>query len=102
MYRARDRVDNEEWVSRLTRAADGLDLGSEARSNAVDLFLSNVPDEERSKPAIAAASLYAGALIAGDERSQSAVASAMDVTRLSVQNHWKSLLEASGFRPPEW
>jgi transcription initiation factor TFIIIB Brf1 subunit/transcription initiation factor TFIIB len=102
MYRARDRVDNEEWVSRLTRAADGLELGSEARSNAVDLFLSNVPDEERSKPAVAAASLYAGALIAGDERSQGAVASAMDVTRLSVQNHWKSLLEASGFRPPEW
>jgi transcription initiation factor TFIIIB Brf1 subunit/transcription initiation factor TFIIB len=102
MYRARDRIDNEEWVARLTRAADGLDLGSEARSNAVDLFLSNVPDEERSKPAVAAASLYAGALIAGEERSQSAVAAAMDVTRLSVQGRWKALLEASGFRPPEW
>ncbi|SDZ82235.1 hypothetical protein SAMN04488065_0577 [Haloplanus vescus] len=102
MYRARDRVDNEEWIGRLTRAADGLDLGSDARSNAVDLFLSNVPDEERSKPAVAAASLYAGALIAGEERSQGAVASAMDVTRLSVQNRWKPLLEESGFRPPEW
>ena len=50
MYRARDRIDNAEWVARLTRAADGLDLGSEARSNAVDLFCSNVPSEERSKP----------------------------------------------------
>ena len=96
MYRARDRVDNEEWVARVTRAADGLDLGSEARSNAVDLFLSNVPDEERSK------SLYAGALIAGEERSQGSVAAAMDVTRLSVQGRWKALLEESGFRPPEW
>ncbi|MFD1634453.1 transcription initiation factor IIB family protein [Haloplanus ruber] len=102
MYRARDRVDNEEWVARLTRAADGLDLGSEARSNAVDLFLSNVPDEDRSKPAVAAASLYAGALIAGEERSQRAVAAAMDVTRLSVQGRWKELLSDSGFRPPEW
>jgi len=102
MYRARDRVDNEEWVARVTRAADGLELGSEARSNAVDLFLSNVPDEERSKPAVAAASLYAGALIAGEERSQGSVASAMDVTRLSVQNRWKGLLEESGFQPPEW
>jgi transcription initiation factor TFIIIB Brf1 subunit/transcription initiation factor TFIIB len=102
MYRARDRVDNEEWVARLTRAADGLDLGGEARSNAVDLFLSNVPDEERSKPAVAAASLYAGALIAGEERSQGSVASAMDVTRLSVQSRWKALLEGSGFQPPEW
>lgn len=102
MYRARDRVDNEEWVARLTRAADGLELGSEARSNAVDLFLSNVPDGERSKPAVAAASLYAGALIAGEERSQGSVAAAMDVTRLSVQSHWKALLEESGFQPPEW
>jgi len=102
MYRARDRIDNEEWVARLTRAADGLDLGSEARSNAVDLFLSNVPDEERSKPAVAAASLYAGALIAGEERSQGSVAAAMDVTRLSVQGRWKVLLEESGFQPPEW
>jgi transcription initiation factor TFIIIB Brf1 subunit/transcription initiation factor TFIIB len=102
MYRARDRVDNEEWVARLTRAADGLELGSEARSNAVDLFLSNVPDEERSKPAVAAASLYAGSLIAGEERSQGSVAAAMDVTRLSVQQRWKDLLAESGFRPPEW
>lgn len=102
MYRARDRIDNEEWVARLTRAADGLDLGSEARSNAVDLFLSNAPAKERSKPAVAAASLYAGALIAGEERSQGSVASAMDVTRLSVQNRWKSVLESSGFRSPEW
>jgi len=102
MYRARDRVDNEEWVARLTRAADGLDLGSEARANAIDLFCSNVPSEERSKPAVAAASLYAGALIAGEERSQGSVAAAMDVTRLSVQNRWKALLETSGFRPPEW
>jgi transcription initiation factor TFIIIB Brf1 subunit/transcription initiation factor TFIIB len=102
MYRARDRVDNEEWVARLTRAADGLDLGSAARSNAVDLFLSHVPEAERSKPAVAAASLYAGALIAGEERSQGSVAAAMDVTRLSVQQRWKELLADSGFRPPEW
>ncbi|WP_251330911.1 transcription initiation factor IIB family protein [Haloplanus pelagicus] len=102
MYRARDRVDNEEWVARLTRAADGLDLGGEARTNAVDLFLSHVPSEERSKPTVAAASLYAGALIAGEERSQGSVAAAMDVTRLSVQRQWKDLLADAGFRPPEW
>ena len=102
MYRARDRVDNEEWVARVTRAADGLELGAAARSNAVDLFLSNVPDEERSKPAVAAASLYAGALIAGEERSQSSVADAMDVSRLSIQTRWKDLLREAGFRPPSW
>lgn len=102
MYRASDRVDNEEWVARLQRAADGLDLGSEARSNATDLFLTNAPEDDRSKAATAAASLYAGALIAGEERSQTAVAESMDVTRLSVQSRWKEMLADAGFEPPRW
>jgi len=102
MYSARDRVANEEWLTRIDRAADRLELGSEARSVASDLFLSEIPDEERSKAAIAAASLYAGALIAGEERPQSRVADAMGVSRLSVQQHWKPILESAGFRPPSW
>ena len=102
MYRARDQVDNEEWLAAIDRASDSLELGSEARSNATDLFLTHVPDADRSKPATAAASLYAGALIAGEERSQTAVADAMGVTRLSIQKRWKGLLEDAGFRPPSW
>jgi transcription initiation factor TFIIIB Brf1 subunit/transcription initiation factor TFIIB len=102
MYRARDRVDNEEWLSRIERAADSLDLGSEARSYAEDLFLSRVPEKDRSKPAVAAASLYAGGLLAGEERSQTAVAEAMDVARLSIQTRWKDVLRDAGFRPPSW
>lgn len=102
MYRARDRVNNEEWVARIGQAADRLELGSDARSNATDLFLSRVPDQDRSKSAVAAASLYAGALIAGDQRSQSAVADAMDVDRLSIQQRWKTILSEAGFRPPNW
>ncbi|EJN61075.1 hypothetical protein SAMN04487950_3991 [Halogranum rubrum] len=102
MYRARDHVDNEEWLAAIDRAGDSLELGSEARSNATDLFLSHVPDADRSKPATAAASIYAGALIAGEERSQTAVAESMGVTRLSVQKRWKTILEDAGFRPPSW
>ncbi len=102
MYRARDQVANEEWLARIEAAADRLDLGSEARSYAGDIFLSHVPDQDRSKPSVAAASLYAGALIAGDERSQVAVAEAMDVTRLSIQTRWKDLLADSGFDTPSW
>jgi transcription initiation factor TFIIIB Brf1 subunit/transcription initiation factor TFIIB len=102
MYSARDRVANEEWLNRIERGADRLELGSDARSVAADLFLSEAPEEDRSKRAIAAASLYAGALIAGEERSQSRVADAMDVTRLSVQQHWKPVLESAGFQPPSW
>jgi transcription initiation factor TFIIIB Brf1 subunit/transcription initiation factor TFIIB len=102
MYRARDHVDNEEWLAEIDRASDSLELGSEARSNAVDLFLTHVPDADRSKPATAAASIYAGGLIAGEERSQTAVADAMGVTRLSIQQRWKDILEDAGFRPPSW
>lgn len=102
MYSARDRVEQEEWLARIQAAADSLGLGSESRTTAEDLFLSNVPETDRSKPAVAAAALYAASLVAGEERSQTNVAEAMGVTRLSVQQKWKPLLEEAGFRPPTW
>jgi len=102
VYRASDRVDNEEWISRLEAACAELNLDDEVCSTATDVFLSGIPDADRSKAATAAASLYAAALIRGQERSQSAVADAMDVSRLSVQTRWKSLLEEAGFSPPTW
>lgn len=102
MYSARDRVEQDEWLARIQEAADSLDLSSESRSTAEDLFLSNVPEADRSKPAVAAAALYAATLLSGEERSQTSVADAMDVTRLSVQSKWKPLLEDAGFRPPSW
>ncbi|MFB6174203.1 MAG: transcription initiation factor IIB family protein [Halobacteriales archaeon] len=102
MYRARDRVDEADRLSDLAAVADDLDLGEEARSVAADLYLTAVPEAERSKPASIAASLYAGALVAGEERPQTAVAEAAGVSRLSVQDRWKALLEDAGFEPPRW
>lgn len=102
MYRASDRVANEEWIASLEAACAELDLDDDACATATDLFLSAIPDEERSKPATAAASLYAAALIRGQERSQSAVADAMGVSRLSVQKRWKPMLNDAGFSPPTW
>ncbi len=102
MYRARDQVANERWLAELERAAETLDLASTARERATDLFLSTVPAEKRSKRAVLAASLYAGALIAGDKRSQGAVADAVGVSRLTVQKRWKPLLEEAGLQPPTW
>ncbi len=102
MYSAREQVENQPWLDRIESAADELDVGQEGRTTASELFLSHIPAEERSKPAVAAASLYAGALIAGEERSQQAVADAMDVSRLSVHSRWKSLLESAGFQAPTW
>ncbi|MWG33893.1 transcription initiation factor IIB family protein [Halomarina oriensis] len=102
MYRARDYVENERWLADLDAAGDRLGLESAARSRAVDLFLSTVPDEERSKQASMAAALYVGALIEGDRRSQGAVADAVGVSRLSVQQNWKDLIEEAGLRKPSW
>lgn len=102
MYRARDAVENVEWVAAIEEAAERLDLGTEARSRAVDLFLTNVPEADRSKRAVLAASLYVGALTTGEQRSQTAVADATGVSRLAIQTRWKDLLESAGFDAPEW
>jgi transcription initiation factor TFIIIB Brf1 subunit/transcription initiation factor TFIIB len=102
VYRASDEIENEAHLDRLQEAADRLDLGTESRSRATDVFLSNLPEGDRSKKATMAASLYVGALVAGEQRSQGAVADAVGVTRLSVQQHWKDLLETSGLDAPSW
>jgi len=102
MYRAGDEVDQQAWLDELEAVADALDIDAEARATAKDLFLSAVPNEERLKPAAVAASVYAGALIAGDQRSQTAVAEAADVSRLVIQQRWKEILEDAGFEPPSW
>ncbi|WP_423744936.1 transcription initiation factor IIB family protein (plasmid) [Haladaptatus sp. SPP-AMP-3] len=106
MYRARDQVENESWLAELQQAADRLDLETAARSRAADLFLSTVSGaedpEDRSKRAVAAASLYAGSLIESDQRSQQAVADAIGVSRLTIQQRWKTVLEEAGLQPPSW
>lgn len=102
MHSARDRIEYEPWLEELEAVADRLDLSTEARSTAVDLFLTDVPDDDRSKRAVLAASVYAGSLVAGEGRTQGAVAEAADVSRLSIQSRWKDLLERAGLEPPRW
>jgi transcription initiation factor TFIIIB Brf1 subunit/transcription initiation factor TFIIB len=102
MYSARERVEQRAWLDELERIADRLDLSTEARSYAADLFLADVPEQDRSKRAALAASVYAGSLVASDGRTQTAVADAADVSRLSIQQHWKDRLESAGLEPPRW
>jgi transcription initiation factor TFIIIB Brf1 subunit/transcription initiation factor TFIIB len=103
MYRAGDEFDQREWLEELEAVADELGLEAEARSTAKDLFLSTAESPgERSKPSALAASVYAGALIAGDQRSQTAVADAAGVSRLVIQERWKQILERAGFDAPTW
>jgi hypothetical protein len=102
VYRASDERDHREWLDDLEAAADRLDFGTDARSRAADIFLSTVPEEDRSKRATLAAALYVGGLVAGEQRSQRSVADATGVSRLTVQQRWKELVEATGLDPPGW
>ncbi len=102
MYRAREYVENEEWLAAIDEAGEQLDLSSDATQRAMDLFLSTVPTTDRSKRATVAASLYAGALIAGDRRSQTEIAEVVGVSRLTIQQRWKDLMDEAGLKPPSW
>lgn len=102
MHRASDEVAYADWIETLRRVSTELDLSAEARACAIDMFLAAVPDADRSKPAVLAASLYAGSLVAGEERSQTTVANAVGVSRLVIQDRWKAILEDAGFEPPGW
>jgi len=102
VYRARDERENADSLADIEEIADRLDLDSQARTRARDIFLSAVPDAERSKRATVAAAVYVGALVAGDQRSQGAVAEAAGVSRITVQQRWKGLLETAGLEAPDW
>ncbi|WP_158056397.1 transcription initiation factor IIB family protein [Halorussus halophilus] len=107
MYRARDQIENKRWLADLQQTADRLELDADARSRATDLFLSTVSEWDDdtspdSKKAVVAASLYAGSLIEGDQRSQGVVAEAAGVSRLTIQQRWKELLESAGLEAPSW
>ncbi len=102
MYSARTRVENEEWVEEIEAVAAELDLDADATSTATDLFLSGVPESERSKRAVMAASIYAASLISGQAQSQGDVADAAGVARLTIQQRWKELLRDAGMEPPSW
>jgi len=102
MHRAGAERDEAETLATLDRIADRLELDTEARSVAQELFLSQRPVSERSKRPLLAACIYAATLIAGEQRSQVTVAEAADVSRLSIQSRWQALLEETGFEPPSW
>ncbi len=102
MYSARTRVENEEWIDEIETVAAELDLDGDATSTATDLFLSSVPEAERSKRAVLAASVYAASLISGQAQSQGDVADAAGVSRLTIQQRWKELLRDAGMEPPDW
>tara|TARA_B100001013_G_scaffold273620_1_gene174261 strand:+ start:153 stop:497 length:345 start_codon:yes stop_codon:yes gene_type:complete len=102
VHTAKDHVEQSEWISEIDRVANELNLGVRAKSYAVEIYLSDIPEMERSKPAAIATGIYVGSLIAGEERSQQEIADKTGVSRLTIQGRWKDTLKIAGFDPPSW
>lgn len=102
MHRAGDRLEYAEWLDRLEKAAAELGLSEEAVSIGTELFLAKVPEKTPEKRSAVAASLYAGALIAGERCAQGAVAEAAGVSRVTVQQKWKHRIDLAGMDAPSW
>jgi transcription initiation factor TFIIIB Brf1 subunit/transcription initiation factor TFIIB len=102
MYSARDQVENSEWLDEVEATAERLAMDEAARSRAADLFLSNVPETDRSKRAVLATSVYVAGLVEGDSRSQQRVAEAADVSRLTISKRYEAMLESQGLDAPGW
>jgi len=102
VHKAKDHVEQSEWISEIGRVAKELNLSARTKSYAVEIYLSNIPEKDRSKPAAIATGIYVGSLIAGEERSQQEIAEKMGVSRLAIQGRWKETLKTAGFDPPSW
>lgn len=102
VYRASDELTERPWLDVLEQTAEELQLSAKTRAVAAELYLSELPIPDRSKPVTLAASTYTACLITGEEHSQGTIASAYDVSRLSVQKRWKPQLRSFGLSPPEW
>lgn len=86
----------------LASAAASLDLGPTAVGHAEELFLTVLVETDLAVRPAMGASLYAASLIAGEHRSQAAAADAVGVSRITVQNHWRRVLEVAGMEAPNW
>tara|TARA_A100001037_G_scaffold275260_1_gene273648 strand:+ start:5759 stop:6067 length:309 start_codon:yes stop_codon:yes gene_type:complete len=102
VHKAKDHIDQLEWISEIDRVSKELGISDRAKSYAVEIYLSDIPEMDRSKPAAIATGIYVGLLIAGEERSQQEVAEKMGVSRLAIQGRWKFTLRNAGFDPPSW
>jgi transcription initiation factor TFIIB len=88
----------------LPRFASDLDLSEEAERRAhelLDTAVSRGYASGKSPVGLAAAALYAGALLVDEKTTQSAVSSVCDISEVTIRNRYKELLEfEDGVQPP--
>ncbi len=91
-------ADPEQYVPRF---ASDLDLSEEAERRARDL-LANAKEQGvhsgKSPVGLAAASIYAAALLTNEKTTQAAVSEVADISEVTIRNRYHELLEAE--QPP--
>jgi transcription initiation factor TFIIB len=87
-------ADPEQYVPRF---ASDLDLSEEAERRARDL-LANAKEQGvhsgKSPVGLAAASIYAAALLTNEKTTQAAVSEVADISEVTIRNRYHELLEA--------
>ncbi|MFB6229463.1 MAG: transcription initiation factor IIB family protein [Halobacteriales archaeon] len=87
-------ADPEQYVPRF---ASDLDLSEESERRARDL-LANAKDQGvhsgKSPVGLAAASIYAAALLTNEKTTQAAVSEVADISEVTIRNRYHELLEA--------
>jgi len=91
-------VQPADPVSYLPRFTSDLDLSEEAERQARELLESAKDDgvhSGKSPVGLAAASIYAAALLTNEKVTQSQVSSVTDVSEVTIRNRYKELLAAA-------
>jgi transcription initiation factor TFIIB len=87
-------ADPEQYVPRF---ASDLDLSEESERRARDL-LANAKEQGvhsgKSPVGLAAASIYAAALLTNEKTTQAAVSEVADISEVTIRNRYHELLEA--------
>jgi transcription initiation factor TFIIB len=82
----------------IPRLASDLDLSEEAEQQSRDLLASVIETDEsylsgKSPVGLAAAAVYAGALLANEKVTQRAVSEEADISEVTIRNRYRELLE---------
>ena len=82
----------------IPRLASDLDLSEEAEQRSRDLLLNVIETDEsylsgKNPVGLAAASLYAGALLVNEKVTQEAVGDVANISEVTIRNRYKDLLE---------
>jgi transcription initiation factor TFIIB len=91
-------IEPADPLDYIPRLASDLDLSEEAEQQSRDLLTSVIETDEsylsgKNPVGLAAAAVYAGALLTNEKVTQPAVGEVADISKLTIRNRYQDLLE---------